>query len=229
MYRCLTTVVCTLLMLLAGGCENDTTHTFGEGFRKSLNKPTPAQYMAMTGSDNPDERREGLLGLAQNPRAFDSKVLKLYAVVAAAKNEEVPVRAVALDVLGRAGDPTYLAVVVGCLEDESPRVRWEAANALDGVHGDLAVEPLRRHVVTDESAQVRTACAVALRHYRRPDVCMTLARVLNDGDFTVRYRAHSSLVQLAGKDLGRETDPWLEFAQQLPQPAASSPASGPRR
>lgn len=193
-----------------GGCESDTTHTFRGNLKKSFSKPTPEQYLAMTGSSNPDERREGLAGLAKSPRALEA--LPLYAAVAGSVGEEVPVRAVAIDVLGRSRNATHLPVLVACLDDESPRVRWEAATALDAMPGESAVEPLRRHAIADQSADVRAACATALRHYNQTDVLSTLARALNDGNFTVRHNSHKSLVELTGLDLGHEPQPWLERA-----------------
>jgi len=205
------TYITAILAVLAagvGGCERDTTHTFRGNLKKSFNKPTPEQYLAMTGSTNPDERREGLAGLARSPRALE--VLPLYAAVAGSAGEEVPVRAVAIDVLGRSRDTTHFPVLVVCLDDESPRVRWEAATALDAMPGESAVEPLRRRAISDSAADVRAACAIALRHYNRPDVLTTLARVLNDGNFTVRHTSHKTLVHLVGQDLGHEPEPWLD-------------------
>ena len=97
-----TLYITTFLAVLAAGiagCEKDTTHTFRGHLKKSFSKPTPEQYLAMTGSTNPDERREGLAGLAKSPQAVD-EALPLYAVVAGNVAEEVPVRAIAIGVLG---------------------------------------------------------------------------------------------------------------------------------
>ena len=221
-------VACGFAVLLSAvtiGCDDGTTHTFSGDMKKKFENLTPAQLMAMVSDENPDVRREGLLGLSKHPEAFDDKALKLYAFIATTTAEEVPVRAVCLDVLGRAGNAKYLPTVVQCLDDDSPRVRLEAAMAMDGVHGPEAVEPLRRHVVSDDSAEVRTACAKALRAYKQQDVTATLARVLNDGDFSVRYRAHTSLVEITAKDLGTETDPWLDFSETMKDSTATPHAT----
>jgi len=206
----------SLAVLFAGGCETDTTHTFRGDLKKSFNKPTPEQYLAMTGSPNPDERREGLVGLAgavKHPRDLGD-ALGLYAAVAGNEAEEVPVRAVAIDVLGRSQNALYLPVLVACLDDPSPRVRWESAVALERSPGEGAVESLRRHAISDAAPDVRAACAAALRHYPRPDVIATLARTLNDGNFTVRHTSHKTLVTLVGQDLGHEPEPWLNHVAE---------------
>jgi len=201
-----------VLAIGVAGCEKDTTRTFRGEMKKSFSKPTPEQYLAMTGSPNPDERREGLAGLAKNPKTL-SEALPLYAAVAGNEGEEVPVRAVAIHALGRAGNTLHLPVLVACLDDESPRVRWEAATALDQLPGKPAAEPLRRLVIADPAADVRAACATALRHYNQPDVIASLARALNDGNFTVRHNAHKTLVEITGKDIGHEPKPWLELVK----------------
>ncbi|MCL2700495.1 MAG: HEAT repeat domain-containing protein [Phycisphaerae bacterium] len=209
-------VATCLAALFAAGCERDTTHTFRGDLAKSFNKPTPEQYLAMTASPNPDERREGLIGLAKSPRA--SEALALYAAVAGNEAEEVPVRAVALGVLGQSRDAAHLPVIVTCLDNDSPRIRWEAATALDNLPGEAAVGPLRRRTIADEAANVRAACATALRHYNRPDVLTTLARALNDPQFAVRNASHKSLKELTTLDLGYDPQPWLDHAAKTETP-----------
>ena len=217
---CITTCLVALASIVVAGCETDTTHTFRGDLKKKFNKPTPEQYLAMTASSNPDERREGLVGLAGSVKAPRDlgDALALYAAVAGNAAEEVPVRAVAIDVLGRSRNSLYLPVLVACLDDDSPRVRWEAATALDSSPGEAAIEILRRRTIADDVPGVRAVCATALRHYNRPDVLTTLARSLNDGNFTVRHNSHTSLVALTGLNLGYEPQPWLDHVAKNSKP-----------
>lgn len=212
-------IAATALMLvtLGNGCQKD------EAGNLALKSPqnTTAQLVekALDPSD-PDRRREGIVGLSQLKIA-DEKILKVYAIVASNPKEEPSVRGVALGALGRAKYSKYLPEIVGCLEDPSTQVRWDAAVAMDSVIGEAAIEPLRKHAISDSAMDVRATCSHALRHYKRAEVVGTLGRCLRDREFTVRFQAHNSLVELAGEDLGYESEPWLGLAAKMAQAAPS--------
>jgi len=76
--------------------------------------------------------------------------------------------------------------------------------------------------MSDESAHVRAASARALRLYRRGDVVSTLRRCLIDGEFSVRYEAHASLVAIAYHDLGYDPKAWAQVERKLPEQVSSS-------
>ena len=114
----------------------------------------------------------------------------------------------AVRALGRGGDATYLPHVLVALKDVSAEVRWDAAAALDNMIGEKAVVALRSSALSDTSVDVRSACCRALRHYRRQDVINTLIRCLGDDEFAVRYQAHATLRELAGRDFGPDGADW---------------------
>lgn len=163
-----------------------------------------------------DRRREGIVALSQHPRGLDEQPCKLYANVAANPREDVNVRAAAVDALGRSGRTEHCGGVAALLEDPSDLLRWRAAVALDTLPGEAAIEPLRKHALSDRLLDVRVAATQALRHYRRQDVAYTLLGCLNDRDFSIRFKAHGSLVQVTGQDLGYRPGDWRDLLDTLP-------------
>jgi len=83
--------------------------------------------------------------------------------------------------------------------------------ALDLVPGPAAVEPLRRQGGDDTSADVRTACAKALRRYTTRPAVQTLIRLLDDSSYQVRHQASKSLEEATGRDLGPEPSAWMSL------------------
>ena len=128
--------------------------------------------------------------------------------------------------LGKAGDVKYLDDVVRALSDQSATVRWDAALALAGVRGPSAEKPLIHGALNDSSADVRSACAQTLRHYRSRRVVRTLVKCLDDASLAVRFNAHASLVKLTGIDMGMDSRAW-EFQAEQPLPPASGAKARP--
>lgn len=157
--------------------------------------------------EDPDRRREGIALLSKRDWGLREPHLKGYAALLEA-DDDPSVRSVAARALGKAGDTKYLSDVIKALSDKSPSVRWDAAAALDKLTGESAIDPLRQYALEDSSVDVRTSCARALRHYRRTLVVQTLTECLLDENFGVRYQAHTSLVEIAGRDLGYYPESW---------------------
>jgi HEAT repeat protein len=180
--------------------------------------------------DDAGKRREGVMGLSQAPwglqetvRVTDDKgkpkdveVLKVYHLIASMPHEDTTVRGVAVNALGRAGNAKYIATVLLCLEDESTSLRWDSAIALDRVIGPQAVRPLEDHALRDPCVDVRSACAKALRHYKRQSVVESLCQCLNDTQFSVRFQAHASLVELTGRDMQYDAEAWRDAVERNP-------------
>ncbi len=145
--------------------------------------------------------------LANKDFGLEEPYLKGYAMLLRTDDDTL-VRSAAVRALGKAGDVTYLSNVVRALGDKSGQVRWDTAVALDNLVGDEAVGPLRRGALRDESADVRAACAKALRNYRTKPVAQTLRQCLEDEEFAVQYQAHESLVEMTGKDFGYDIMEW---------------------
>lgn len=177
--------------------------------------------------DSADVRREGIVEMSHRWWGLGAKALKGYARIARAGVEAPTVRGAALRAMAQAGDdakPHVKEVLAALADRKSTHVRWDAAVALDSIPDDQAVKPLTVHVKWDSerrsgepSPDVRTACARALRHYRKTEVVAALAVVLEDDeDYAVRREAHESLVRIVGVDRGWNTRDWQADAKTLP-------------
>jgi len=157
--------------------------------------------------NDPDRRREGIIGLSQHDYGLKEPYLEGYATLLRSDRDPL-VRAAAVRALGKAQDPNYLPAVTAALSDPSVTVRQDAAAALGSLTGPAATGPLCRAALEDEDKLVRAHCAQALRHYRQQPVYDTLVKCLSDPAFAVRYEAHESLVALGGTDLGYDPRAW---------------------
>lgn len=199
------------------GCKGDQSFSLNK-VMKRLKSPTPEEQVAMAfDPDDADRRREGVALLSGNSWGLKEPYLAGYAELLEADEDEL-VRSAAARALGKAGDAKYLANLLAALSDGSDVVRWDAAVALDTVTGAAAVGPLQERALDDDSADVRSACAKAMRHYRKSGVVKTLAQCLADDSFAMRHQAHASLVDITGRDLGRRPEDWSDFAKADPPP-----------
>ena len=169
-------------------------------------------------SEDADMRREGIMEMFDRRWGRSKAAIRGYGLMAAAKHEEPTVRSAALRVLSLMGKDAvpHVGAIFVALGDRSENVRWDAAVALNRVIHESAVEPLRVHVARDRNVDVRIASAKALRHYRRTDVAAALVGAMGDRSWSVSKRAHASLVELVGKDLGADAADWSAVAKKLP-------------
>ena len=174
-----------------------------------------------------DLRREAVNKMARRYWGHDKAALEGYARLAATREfedgrlEDATVRCAALRALGGAGDKAVEHVdeiVIALLDPSDVNVRWDAAAALDKVVTPAAVEYLAGRARKDPSPDVRCASVRALRHYRTTRVAGVLIQCMDDGDYAVRKRAHESLVEIAGKDLGDSPADWVELIGKIPPP-----------
>ncbi|MHC4295040.1 MAG: HEAT repeat domain-containing protein [Planctomycetota bacterium] len=220
-----TLLIALCAVICVGGCGKQNKPSKLRGMFSKLSSPDKSEMVAMAFDPNdPDRRREGIAMLSRKKWGLEEPYLKGYATLL--KSDEDPsVRSVAVRALGRSQDAKYLQNVIDALDDESASVRWDAAVALDTIIGEEAIEPLRTRAVRDESPDVRSVCALALRHYPHAPVIRTLKQGLLDDSFAVRYQAHASLVKIFGRDLGYDPRDWAEDTSRL----AKAPEKPKRR
>ncbi len=204
----------------------------GDGEKLTLSQklwgPPPSQLVAWAFDPNdPDKRRQGVVGLSAKSWGLKEPYLKGYAALL--KTDKDPlVRAAAVRALGRAQDPNYAPDVTRALLDTDTTVRQDAATALDNVYNDGSAMALRSRAMSDADQDVRAGSCRALRHHHSIAVVRTLVDCLSDKAFSVRFQAHQSLVEVVGKDLGYDPESWSDVAGARalsPQPAASSVAA----
>jgi hypothetical protein len=220
-----------LLAAVLGGCSKGG----GEGGGTSLNSmvqklsgPSASQLGAWAFDPNdPDRRRQGIVGLSSRDWGLREPYLKGYAALL--KTDKDPlVRAAAVRALGLAQDPNYAPDVTRALLDTDVTVRQDAAIAVDKVYDESSAMALRNRVLNDADQDVRANSCRALRHHRNMAVVRTLVDCLSDKAFSVRYQAHASLVEIVGKDLGYDGQDWADVAgARALAPKAAPPSETP--
>ena len=216
-----------LLAAVLSGCSKG-----GDGGNVSMAEkilgPSPTKLVAWAFDPNdPDRRRQGVVGLSSKDWGLKEPYLKGYAALL--KTDKDPlVRAAAVRALGRAHDPNYAPDVTRALMDTDVTVRQDAATALDKVYDNSSAPALRNRVLNDVDQDVRANSCRALRHHRNIAVARALVDCLSDKAFSVRYQAHGSLVEIVGKDLGYDGQNWADMvgAQTL-APKAAQPDKAP--
>ncbi len=214
-----TIIVVALAALALRGCSSVETDI--PWLKPVFGGSSGSQLVAMVfDPDDPDKRREGIVGLSQKPWGLREPHLKGFALRLEI-DRDASVRSAAVRALGKAGDPKYLPNIVTALDDKDATVRWDAAVALQSVvYGASAIEPLARHAAEDASVDVRESCVKALGNYRRPEAAKALLRCMSDSAFIVRYEAHKRLVDMTGRDLGKDPQDWasVDFEHMAPPP-----------
>ncbi len=194
-----------------------------DAIKAHLLPPSPQEQVAMaTDQNDADKRRQGIILLSNNSWGLDDKYLKYFATLAGHDPDPL-VRSAAVMALGKSQNATYLNEVVSALSDPSPVVRADAAQVLDSMTGQQAVQPLLKHALSDSAINVRAYCARALRHYPQGEVVKTLVQCLGQEDFGVRYQAHASLVEITHCDMGYEENAWAAIAAGRVPPPQPSP------
>jgi HEAT repeat protein len=126
------------------------------------------------------------------------------------------VRGQAFLALGESHDPQVAPDLIKGLKDKNTNVRRDAAAAALNIQSETLVPPLLALLKNDESAQVKLNCAKALKLYKgakAADVERGLIGALDDHDVAVAEYAYLSLMDVTGKDFGRDPKPWLEWYQ----------------
>jgi len=173
---------------------------------------------SMLDPSRPDKRRQAVMYLSRRKFGREDPYLKYYAEMART-DPDYTVRAMAVRALNRARDRRVTSLYMQLLEDKSELVRLEAAKALANIPEPLAATALIKHLEnTEESTDVRVACADALRNYPTLEVAQVLVRALRDRDFAVAWQARKSLKLMTGRDYRYDQAAWLTYLSESPKP-----------
>ena len=93
----------------------------------------------------------------------------------------------------RGNNNEALSIAINGLKDPSEGTRRLSAEVLGKMGVEEAVAPLLKVVLTDQSAEVRRTCIVALSQLNSPDAFSTIAEALDDADPSVRAQAATAL------------------------------------
>lgn len=203
-------VVAALAALVAAGCTvEDGKMQPSPALEKIMPDPQVQTQRQAFDINNADNRREGILRLSKHPSGLQGKYLDGYTMLA--KDEDPSVRSAAIVALGRAHDPAYLPTIVEALGDTNDFVRIDAADVLNEMTGEQAVEPLCLHAARDPKMDVRTRCLKALSNYKQPRVYRALLVATDDPEFAIRLSAGDSLTAMTGQHFGQSVAKWREY------------------
>ncbi len=197
---------------------------FGVGFDVLIGDPIvhffdyithdSASYAAKKMADmrSPDNQREGMLRLTDFEFARRGIYIKGYEILAR-NGGDFTVRAAGLRALNRCRAKGYTTLFLESLSDDQELVRLEAADALGNIPDPDAIPLLVVHMGADAepSADVRIACAEALRNFHTVEVMRDLIEVLDDQDFGVAWQARQSLELLTGQDFRYDAKAWVNY------------------
>ena len=172
-----------------------------------------AEYAAkkMADASSPDNQRQGMLRLTDFEIARHGTYPEQYAILARGGGDYT-VRAAGLRALNRCRAKGYTSLFEQSLSDDRDLIRLEAADALGNIPDPEAVGSLVAHLGNVEpSADVRIACAEALRNYHAHEAMQALIDQLNDPDFAVAWQSRQSLELLTGQDFRYDAKAWESF------------------
>ncbi|MHC4992675.1 MAG: HEAT repeat domain-containing protein, partial [Planctomycetota bacterium] len=198
------------VITVVAGCE-----TIGEDlgdFAAALSPKTPGQAARMAANLNdPDDRREGVVLLANAPFGGLDVYVALYREYAANDSDPI-VRAISVRALARHGQPTDAVVVASNLAHDSHQVRWEAAKGLQRLHEPEVVASMLAVLRnSSEEPDIRAAIARGLGQYPEDRVFQGLIAALDERELVVNRSANESLLVLTGEDFALDTAAWLRW------------------
>ncbi len=217
------TCLLSTIMLLACGCGGkfeDAMFSTGKFFG-AFKDPHPKELTRYAFDDtvDPDLRRKAIISLSSHEWGLTETYLDGYDVILRAEmrkprdRRDTALMSATIGALGKGKNPKYVTILALALKlASSQQVRWDAAVALNSVVDEKAIDQLchSSDPSNEESTDVRVACCQALRHYQRQDVIDTLiSRLPTEEEFSVRYRAHQTLISLCGRDFGPEYTDWV--------------------
>ncbi len=191
---------------------------------EALSPPTPTQAAERALSDNPDQRAQGTLLLANAPFGGGDPYIRMYEDYI---DDPAPtVRAAATRALGNHGEPRHAQMIAVNLKDPQKIVRLEAARALQRVHNPEMIEPLIWSLQRDneQEVDVRAEVAQALGQYPDGRVLQQLIAALGERQLRVTHSALASLRTLTGQDFGLDRRAWLSWVQESANPFAARAA-----
>jgi hypothetical protein len=217
------TCLLSAIMLSVCGCGGKVEDAGFKvkNFFGSFSDPHPKVLTRYAFDDtvDPDLRRKAIISLSGHDWGLTETYLDGYDVILRAEmrkpvdRQDTALMSATVGALGKGKNPKYIVTLALALKlSTSPQVRWDAAVALDSVIGEKAIDQLCQSSdpSNENTVDVRVACCQALRHYQRQDVIDTLiSRLPTEEDFSVRYRAHQTLISLCGRDFGPEYTDWV--------------------
>jgi hypothetical protein len=220
-------IVCCLA-LAAPGCARMgfDAEPGAESILQAFRAPRPSEAVVWAIDPyDPSNRYRGTLLLAGAPFADEPPYLALF--VDNASDPDSSVREAAIRGLANHGGPEHVPLVAErLLDDPEPRVRVEAARALQRIHSPAAVDALLAAIELSPRAEprqpdpaVRAEAARALGQYPQNRVVDRLILSLVDPSLLVNTATLHSLRTLTGQDFGFDRPAWVAWHRRAGQGA----------
>lgn len=188
-------------------------------------------------AETPDERRQGVIGLAQSRDAASDWAMRVYDTVARTDTDPM-VRCAAIRAMtawaGSPQVPTALKLLrsdAGKAADVRPApgpVRWEAAKLLEAVAREGGYEDAQREEIVatlldraakDQDRLVRLTVIEMLGYFPQQPVPAALVDVIElEDDFALQHAAENALVTLTGVTHHHDADAWRKWLAETPNP-----------
>ncbi len=221
--------------IMSAGCSKTRD---GQWFNFERGK-TSEQYLDMAlESSRPDDRRRGVVGLADGPDATSDWAVKVFDTIARTDRDPM-VRTAALRALSKSPAservPTALALLASALADGEgvrrapPPVRWAAARLLHLVVRDFAFREVQREEIVgtlierlpaEQDRKVRLSMIETLGYFPERRVLVALVDALEDEDFAIQHAAEMSLVGLTGVTHDHYPEAWRKWLAETSEPFA---------
>ncbi len=225
-------VVCGSLL---SGCSNSQDWQWSKFERPK----TSEQYLDLAlESPRPDDRRRGVVGLADGPDATSDWAVKVFDTIARTDRDPM-VRCAALRALSKSISsqrlPTALKLLKsadGDYEDvrqSPPPVRWAAARLLlILVQGSSFGEDQRGQITgalierlpAESDRRVRLTMIETLGYFPERRVLVALVDALEDEDFAIQHAAELALAGLTGVTHDHYAAAWRKWLDETPEPFA---------
>jgi len=145
--------------------------------------------------------------------------LNILVATGLADEDRSPEATAAVDrtVINIAAQAARLSLLAAARSDERAEVRAAAADALGAIGAGRAIPGLAAALRTERTAAVRREAVQSLGvlagagEAEAAGAVPSLLSALEDDDRSVRFNAREALAALAGKDLGEERAPWIEW------------------
>jgi HEAT repeat protein len=187
---------------------------------------------------NPDDRRRGVIGLANGRDATTGWAIKVFDVVARTDTDAM-VRCAAVRAMPASAEadhvPTLLKLlksardpVEGC-RPAAGMVRWEAAKALRAIaeaeaydvsHREAIIETLLEVLSKEEERNVKLTAINTLEHFAQRPVPIALINAMEADDFSIKHAAEQSLITLTGTTHHHDPAAWRFWLASTEDPFA---------
>lgn len=187
--------------------------------------------------ETPDDRRDGVNGLARSSEGDAEWAMKVYDTVARTDTDAM-VRCAALRAMSRWADGSMTPTVLRILKSRqqgfedvrraSGPVRWEAAKLLlEIVHGMMYEQAVRENIVTtlldclakDKDRNVRLTAIETLGYFAQEPVPTALIDVMEtEEDYAIQHAAELSLTALTGKTFQHNAKAWRRWLKTASDP-----------